>query len=90
MRVLEHHTQTKPRDDWGNKEHESEVEVEAIEGDLEQAQLGWLRIRTRKLVCAKTSYELDSNATKPSKLKFSGQEVQKAQHVITPIAKKNF
>lgn len=36
MRVLEHHTQAEPHDDWGNKEHESEVEVEAIEGDLEQ------------------------------------------------------
>lgn len=90
MTMLEHHTQIKPQDDWGDEEHESEMEVEAIREDLKQAQLVVENMHQKVDMHKENGYKLNSNATKPCKFKFSSQGVQQAQWVITHSTKTNF
>lgn len=79
MNVRATHTQTKPHRDWDTEEQESKVEVEATEGDLEQAQIVVENTQKRKLdLCKEKGYESDSNTTKPCKFNFSGKGAQKA------------
>lgn len=87
VNVMAPHIQTKPLGDWDAKELESQVEVEGISRELEQAQLVVDNMQSD--LCKDKGYESDNNTNKRSKFKFSGEGIQKAQRVITCSVKKN-
>lgn len=77
MNVLESHLQNDPQEDWCDEEQESELGIETIGRDLEQAQLVVATTYKEPDLQKNKGYESDNNAIKSSKLKLSSREIKK-------------